>query len=814
MSNVSSPDDASQHGLIEYQKSLRDAAALYLSRGYAVIPLSAVIVKPETGKKEVFPLIKWKTDGPCRLIEDWPASGKVGGIAIDTGVSGVHVLDLDDYKPNAETDFTTPEGAWMQNSGQGGRHVMTRNVSGARNTAGAGGVDSRGEGGLLIVAPTLVRLRDGGMGRYTTVRPLEELPRPADLPDTPDEYLYAVGAKTEGAAADAGDPREGLSPGEPLLVTREYAHGLVGTMRARVRATRQGDGLHNVILPWAANEARYALANGEQLDGLSESIHDSLAGHPDWGVPAWNVASSLDAVRWGVARAVEGPWRFDARDVPRAVWMFANAATFADELADRIGQGELSDIYIRGGRLVQGTGEGAPVDLDASGLQGLIRSRYFVSKIDAKGVPSHAIPPKDACSVVVSQPRVLRGVREHRGVRSLPLVRADGSILYSVGYDMITGIEILPHTVAPIPDVVSDEDVKQAVKAIEAPIALFPWAGQHDRANYLGLMLTPLLRELAPPPYKLGAFDAPVQGSGKGYLASVLVALFGGDMESPPETTTGKLDLVELSKRVDSFLLESDNPIYVFDNVVGRFGGSKLATLLTAGVLSPRRLGTSNVSVVENDRLWLATSNNMALTDDMLRRTVWVRIDPHVERPENRRFPFVPSRVATENRDEIIGALLTLIRAWVQAGRPTPEGGSDTYERWRGVVRGILAVAGISGPLGTFDSAESAPVERSEDATDLEIFLAAIYAGHKGEPWTVPELFGTMTPMELANAVPGELSRAFGDWQVQRTTAKLFYRAAGAYLGYRKGRVVGGYSVVRHGENRYHQSRWSVELAE
>jgi hypothetical protein len=804
------PDDAAHITQAGYQQSLRDAAVLYISRGYSVIPLSAVAIDQESGKKKLLPLIRWKKTA-CNRIEDWPIGPNVGGIAIDSGRSGVHCLDLDDYKPNAETDFATPDDAWLQNTGQGGRHVWTRNTSGARNTAGPRGVDSRGAGGLIIVAPTLVRLRDGGIGRYSSVRPLADLPRPADLPETPEDILYALGTKTEGSASTA-DPREGLEPGEALLVTREYANGLLGTLRARVRGTRQGDGLHNAIVAWAANEARLAIANGEELDGLADHLHGLLEGHPDWGVPAWDTATSRSAVGWGVQKALESPWRFEAEDVPRTRWEFANAATFADELADRIGTGELHNVYLRGGRLVQGTAVGAPIDLDAAGLQGLIRARFFVSKIDNKGVPSHAIPPKDACALVCSQPAVLRGVREHRGVSSLPLVRADGSILYAAGYDEVTGIEILPHTVAAIPDEVSGTDVKAALRTINEPISLFPWAGKHDHANYLGLMLTPLLRELAPPPYKMGAFDAPVQGSGKGYLASVLVALFGGEMDAPPETSPGKLDQVELGKKIDSFLLESSAPIYVFDNVRGRFGSTKLAALLTSDTLSPRRLGTSNVSTVANDRLWLVTSNNMALTDDMLRRTLWVRIDPHVEKPEDRVFPFVPSQVAAENKDTIIGALLCLIRAWVQAGRPMPDGPSDAYGQWRGVVRGILEVAGVTGALGAFDAGESTQVERSEDASDLEEFLAAIYQGRKGEVWTVPELFGTIPPTALVDAIPSELAQAFGDWRTTRIPDKLFYRAAGQYLGYRKDRLAGGYRVVRAGKDRRERMRWSVEF--
>jgi hypothetical protein len=62
--------------------------------------------------------------------------------------------------------------------------------------------------------------------------------------------------------------------------------------------------------------------------------------------------------------------------------------------------------------------------------------------------------------------------------------------------------------------------VADAVALLDRMIDGFAFVSKDHRANYLGALLTPLLRELAPPPYQLVAITAPQPGSGKTLLAT------------------------------------------------------------------------------------------------------------------------------------------------------------------------------------------------------------------------------------------------------------------------------------------------------
>lgn len=82
----------------------------------------------------------------------------------------------------------------------------------------------------------------------------------------------------------------------------------------------------------------------------------------------------------------------------------------------------------------------------------------------------------------------------------------------------------------PIPDDPTSEEIAAARELLLEPIAEFPFVSEDDRATYIGMMLTPALRAMFPPPYQLGVFTATNPGSGKTLLAELLIDLHGGDL--------------------------------------------------------------------------------------------------------------------------------------------------------------------------------------------------------------------------------------------------------------------------------------------
>jgi len=192
------------------------------------------------------------------------------------------------------------------------------------------------------------------------------------------------------------------------------------------------------------------------------------------------------------------------------------------------------------------------------------------------------------------------------------------------------------------------------------------------------LLLTPLLRELCPPPYKLGAIMARQPGSGKTLLAQLLRIVHGGVFRSELPN-----DKPELAKQLTSILTQTTAPVITWDNVTGLLHSSILEGLVTSDEFTDRLLGGNTYVTAVNDRLWTLTGNNLALGGDLVRRALWVTIDPRVPDPHLRTgfaIPNLPDHVR-RNRGEILRALVILVAAWRDAGSPTAETSSDIFGR-------------------------------------------------------------------------------------------------------------------------------------
>jgi hypothetical protein len=94
-----------------------------------------------------------------------------------------------------------------------------------------------------------------------------------------------------------------------------------------------------------------------------------------------------------------------------------------------------------------------------------------------------------------------------------------------------------------------------------------------------------------------------------------------------------------------------------------------------------------------------ATGNNPEFSNEMARRLVRIRLDPHTDRPWQRsdfRHPDLMSWVRA-NRARLVAACLTLCQAWIAAGRPRGGRSIGSFENWAHVLGGVLEVAGIPG---------------------------------------------------------------------------------------------------------------------
>jgi putative DNA primase/helicase len=95
-----------------------------------------------------------------------------------------------------------------------------------------------------------------------------------------------------------------------------------------------------------------------------------------------------------------------------------------------------------------------------------------------------------------------------------------------------------------------------------------------------------------------------------------------------------------------------------------------------------------------------ANGNNIKIVDDLVRRVVRCSMDAGMERPEIRKFNGNPVDVVLANRGKYIAAALTVVRAFIAAGRP---GAKDLepfqgFDGWNDNVRAALVWLGRADP--------------------------------------------------------------------------------------------------------------------
>ncbi|MFI6160369.1 hypothetical protein ACIA59_10515 [Micromonospora haikouensis] len=533
--------------------------------------------------------------------------------------------------------------------------------------------------------------------------------------------------------------------------------------------------------------------------------------------------------------ATPPPAAAPARKPPR-IWApevdVSNAAVAADWLREEAGQARLAGLFRRVDAVVHTPREGEDgyvpltdneLNIDGpaqirpvndSSLASRITYTYGCFRWTKKGdedIPTQALFPRSAARTALDVPDMLPNLRTLRGVIHTPVVRADGSLVEAPGYDPATGLLHLPEpglVVPRVPDKPTDSDIRDAVKLLLEMVDGFPFVSPHFRANYLGALLTPLLRMLTPPPYKLHAIEAHQPGSGKTLLANLARHIHGGVFRAElPE------DDAELRKQITAILSITTGPVVILDNVSGALKSSTLAGLLTTDLWDDRPLGSTSWTRSTNDRIWTVTGNNISIGGDLPRRTIRTVIDPGRPNPELR-VGFAIENLETwvkERRGELLHALLTLVRAWVAAGKPLPaEQASDSYARWVRTVDGILTVAGID---GQFDHA-STQVEVGTDDDEWALFLAAVYKAYKDRIWTAKALLGDvdtgslLTPALIpADALPDELAaKAAKNPKGPTGIAK----SLGWWLRNREGRWAGGLAVRCVGKDGDGSKEWQI----
>jgi hypothetical protein len=331
---------------------------------------------------------------------------------------------------------------------------------------------------------------------------------------------------------------------------------------------------------------------------------------------------------------------------------------------------------------------------------------YFKASRRGKQIIETAVyPPLDIARDLLSRPMGELNFPALESLAENPFIRPDGDVVCKPGYDAITRTFYAPTTDLQgfdVPDRPTADDVDAARVLIEEAIGEFPYVDQASRANAFALFITPEVRHAIDGCVPIGLCEAPQAGTGKTLLAKIVsMKATGGPAAMKPAPTHEE----EWRKEIMSILV-AGHPIVILDNVDHALRSSSLASVVTSTSWTDRPLGQTAMLTLTQRTVFIVTGNNLSVQVDLPRRCFKIRMDAKRSEPwlgREFRQPHL-EKWALKNRGRLLGAVLTLARAWFTAGCPNPAtpilGG---FEEWCRIVGGILEHAGIEGFLGNLD---------------------------------------------------------------------------------------------------------------
>lgn len=496
-------------------------------------------------------------------------------------------------------------------------------------------------------------------------------------------------------------------------------------------------------------------------------------------------------------------------------------------LVEFINKGGLPETYVRDGRLVHvgvvsgarngrrkktgAAAERTAPDMGPSQLRALTARYAHTYGYNAKGEVVIKLPTEALCKAILAETE-WPGLPDLVEITAMPFVREDGTVCQQRGYDEATGAWLNVDDGFPeVPEQPTEEQVAAAKELLLGKVLRdFPFVGKADLANYVGLLSTQALKRITGDITPFGVITAASAGSGKSLLAEIICRIYGGNGNA---ATLPRQD-EELRKLITSKLMSDPHPVVTFDNIGKnhRVDSPVLAQLMTEPVWTDRVLGGNDTVSRVNDKLWLGTGNNVQLGGEMASRSVLVRIDPKMERPDKRDTErFVLGNLQTwlaidTNRVQVMHALLVLIRAWAAAGRPQSKIDMRTFGPWAKNIGGLLDFHGITGFLTNQDEVD----EADEESYEWAQFLAAWHNRHPGEWMTTAQLVSSYqsTRFEVMNGMADPWNGAF---PLRDNGQTYTNRGLGMKLKYILDRPFNGWVLRKQLNKSTNQQMWRAE---
>jgi hypothetical protein len=582
--------------------------------------------------------------------------------------------------------------------------------------------------------------------------------------------------------------------GDPIWIARPDENGVLVVLRDRgLYKAPLGDCKHDITCPWV-KEHTGAVNGGtayfEPDDNWPIGGFKCLHGH----CAHRHIRDLLHFVSVEVKSARMKPTiRVIAGEIHRIV-----------DAAER----ELANSrrhYQRGGLIVTvvtdpGTRETRVQDISLPALVRALAGAATWERFDARSENWVRIDPPSRHAAVLFDSTSYHHLPVLSGLARQPYLRPDGSLMTAAGYDPTTSMfGVFDAREFSVPHNPSRAQAEAALAVLRDLLTEFSFGRDSDLAAALSAMLTAAVRPSLTHAPMFHA-RAHMVGSGKSYLCELITAFATPQRGTP---TTFPADDEECRKLLLAELLRAP-AVVEFDNLTGDLVAHKsLCTALTSAYMSGRILGVSKTASVSTRALFLSSGNNVGPVQDMTRRCITIHLDPGCEVPAARSFkrPELVRDVLRE-RGRYVSAALTIVRAWVVAGRPKAECKSLAgYGDWSDLCRQPLLWLGLA------DATESMFEAMAEDP-DRETLGRLLTA------WQ--SVFGK-TPAMVRDAVKqasapldehADLREVLRDIADER--GEINRRRLGWWIRRHAGRIVDGRRFVRASGNRSAEA-WQVE---
>lgn len=734
------------------------AAALhYAENGVRVLPAN-----PETKK----PYIKgWQNNATtdAETVRDW---WKQWPAALIGGLTGelFDVLDMDgkeaqdNFRRLADEHGTSFTGCFLVKTPRPEGWHMYFTASGFKSDAGqvAPKVDRRGKGGFIYLPgsrrPDGVYKPRGGEIRPAPLWLVEAGRKPVHAPET------APRAKVDAPAPDftEKDVRDMLGHLEP---DANYSDWLKVGM-----ALHAGGFAFELWDTWSRRGAKYtegeAAKKWNTFDGKGVSIGTLFHMAKQAGyVPPLRAAA--EAARQGTPKAGE--------DEPPALYIpngqsatVAKAAGIAAQVLNGAG-----DTFNRGGLPMEAV-NGELVPLSPPVLVGRIEPplcRVFRWEIkEGKPCPVRCMLTETSANRILVHRTFRAGLPPLKYLSRCPVLLADKNGVRTVeGYDRAAGVLVQGWKDGPLPEMTRDEAAALLLDMMKD----FRFQTPSDKARALALIFTPafLAGDMLGGRAPVGLIEADASQTGKGEFVRTVGSIYNTE----PANITQRQGGVGSLEESFSAAAVKGAPVICLDNLRGKLNSQLLESATTEATFSARVPFRAPVQVDVTRLLLLATSNRAELSPDMGNRIAAVRLR---KQPPGFNFTRWPAGSLQDeiraNRPRYLSAVLTIARAWVEAGRPATNETriSGTFRAWCRPMDWICRNYFGLPPL--MDGNEEAQTRAANPALNWirDIALAAKAAGMLGDELQAVDVLNLIEENEIEPATPHKDER---DEEAERT---------------------------------------------